>query len=235
MNILINGASISAEYHSWPYHIQKSLNCEMTNLSMPSCGNDYVHDTTISEIGLRKYDLVLVMWPAVSLRTDWKVSDITQFGYDSWTSTHHGNNTEHREHIERDWVFGGCHVVEERQNVPPEMRSLVSRFFSDYYSIVKPPQLMRTALIKMITLESVLKAQGIPYVFMTTAPQKSFERFSHLEKMIDQSNYFNDEHIMTYCKRLGFLDPSDETHPTETGHKAFADLLLEHLKNKKYV
>jgi hypothetical protein len=232
MRILVNGASISAEKHGWPHQLQKLLNCELTNLSVASCGYDYVHDSTVAELSQRSYDLVLVMWPAIAVRTDWKVDDVTQFGSDAWTSAYHaaGNDL-----IESDWIFGGSHIVDESQDIPVEQRSRLSRMFADYYSVVKPPQLIRQSLLRIITLQSVLKSMNIPYVFMNALPTKALPRFSHLYKMIDHDSFFNQDHIMPYCSRHNLLEVGDATHPSEAGHLAYAKLLLNHLTEKSHV
>ena len=82
MRVLVNGASISAQPRGWQHHLQKSLACELTNLSIPGTGYDYVHDTTVVELAKQPYDLVLIMWPAIPTRTDWRVDNIAQFGSD---------------------------------------------------------------------------------------------------------------------------------------------------------
>ena len=232
MRILVNGASISAEKNGWQDQLQKLLNCEMTNLSVPSCGYDYVHDTTIAELSEQTYDMVLIMWPAIAVRTDWKVDDATQFGHDAWTSGYHAAGNDR---IESDWIFGGSHIVDESQDIPAERRSPISRLFADYYSVVKPPQLMRQSLIKLITLQSVLKSMNIPYVFMNAVPTKPFPRFANLYKMIDDDGFYNHEHIMPYCTRHKLLEPGDVSHPSTAGHLAFAELLLQHLQERSHV
>jgi hypothetical protein len=233
MNILINGASNNVGSYAWPYQLQKLLNCELTNLSIPGCGNDYVHDTTINKLGERKYDLVIIMWPSIPLRIDWKVDNIQQFGSDAWTSVYH---TDKSPDAEADWILGGSHIVDESMNIPVENRSILSKKFADFYSVVKPHQLMRSALIKMVSLQGVLKAHGIPHVFTYTAPIKNAQRFNHLEQMLDKEYFYNGEYLTPLCLRKGYYDPDDPMkHATEPGHIEFAELLLEHLKNKKYV
>lgn len=232
MKILVNGASISAEKNGWPQHLQKLLSCELTNLSVASCGYDYVHDSTVAELAQRSYDLVLIMWPAIAVRTDWKVDNVTQFGSDAWTSAYHaaGNDL-----IESDWIFGGSHIVDESQDIPAEQRSPISRVFADYYSVVKPPQLIRQSLLRIITLQSVLKSLNIPYVFMNAMPTKALPRFAHLYEMIDHDSFYTQEYIMPYCTRHNLLEPGDVSHPSTAGHQAFAELLLQHLQERSRV
>ena len=233
MNILINGASNNVGSYAWPYQLQKLLNCELTNLSIPGCGNDYVHDTTINKLGEKKYDLVIIMWPSIPLRTDWKVDVIQQFGPDPWTSAYHIDESPD---AESDWILGASHIVDESMGTPTEYRSFLSKKFADYYSVVKPPQLMRSALIKMVSLQGVLKAHGIPHVFTYTAPIKNAQRFDYLEQMLDKEFFYDGELLTPLCLRKGYYDPDDPMqHATEPGHIEFAELLLEHLKNKKYV
>ena len=238
MRILVNGDSISAKKHGWPYQLQKLLNCELTNLSVPSCGYDYVHDTTIAELSKQPYDIVLIMWPAITVRTDWKVDDAIQFGSDAWTSTYHAQGNDR---IESDWIFGGSHILDESQDIPVEQRSRISRLFADYYSVVKPPQLMQSSLLKIITLQSVLRATNTPYVFMMPSPTRPLPRFLHLYNMIVPDGFYDQEYLMSYCVKNNLMDsrdatnPGDVDYPSEAGHQAFAELLLQHLRAKSYV
>jgi hypothetical protein len=238
MRVLVNGASISAQPQGWQHHLQKSLACELTNLSIPGTGYDYVHDATIAELAKQPYDLVLIMWPAIAIRTDWRVDDIAQFGSDGYTSAYYAKDNPA---IDPDWIMGGGHVLDESLDVPVERRSRISRLFADYYSVVKPPQLIRQSLLRIITLQSVLKSLNIPYAFMMPAPTRPFPRFMHLHEMIDPAGFFDQEHLMPYCVRHNLIDPRDPLNPTdvdypsEAGHRAFAELLLQHLRDRSYV
>jgi hypothetical protein len=205
---------------------------------VPSCGYDYVHDTTIAELSKQPYDIVLIMWPAITVRTDWKVDDAIQFGSDAWTSTYHAQGNDR---IESDWIFGGSHILDESQDIPVEQRSRISRLFADYYSVVKPPQLMQSSLLKIITLQSVLRATNTPYVFMMPSPTRPLPRFLHLYNMLVPDGFYDQEYLMSYCVKNNLMDscdatnPGDVDYPSEAGHQAFAELLLQHLRAKSYV
>jgi hypothetical protein len=232
MRILVNGSSMSAFPEGWQFQLTNTLGAELINLSSTGCGYDYVHDTTIAALAKDTYDLVLIMWPAVSLRTDWKVDCADRFVNESWTSQYHADGNPN---IELDWIYGGNFIVDESTSLPLEKRGAVSRLFADFYSVVKPPQLIRTSIIRIITLQSVLKTRNIPYVFMMPAPMIKHKRFGELDNMIDYTNFFNDEQIMPYCDRNALIDPVDNLHPSIQGHIEFSNLLLEHLRKNSYV
>jgi hypothetical protein len=233
MKILVNGASNNVGSYAWPYQLQKYMDCEVKNLSLPGCGNDYVYETTINELGENKYDLVIVMWPSIALRSDWKVQNSAQFGNDAWASHYHMDKSPD---AESDWIMGGSHIVDESMEIPAEQRSDISKLFGSYYSVVKPPQLMRTALIKMVGLQGVLKTLGTPYVFTYTAPMKSIQRYQHLEQMLDRDCFYDGEYLTPLCIRKGYYDPADPMkHATEPGHVEYAGLMYDFLKKKSYV
>jgi len=233
MRLLVNGASNNVGPKAWPYQLQKILDCEITNLSIPGCGNDYIHESTINELGKQKYDLAIIMWPSIPLRSDWKVDNIHQFGSDAWTSVYHKDSCPD---AEDDWIMGGSHIVDESMAVPTENRSSLSRLFADYYSVVKAPQLMRSSLIKMVGVYGVLKSLNIPFVFTYTAPMNSIQRFKHIEELMDKECFYDGEYMTPMCVRKGYYDPTDPMkHATEPGHIEFAGMMHEFLKRKGYV
>lgn len=233
MRLLVNGASNNVGPSAWPYKLQKLLDCELTNLSVPGCANDYVHDTTINELGKQQYDLVIIMWPSIPLRVDWKVDNVHQFGSDAWTSQFHKDQCPE---AEDDWVMGGSHIVDESMEVPRENRSELSKKFADFYSVVKAPQLMRSALIKMVSVHGVLKSLNIPFVFTYTAPVNSIQRYRHIENMMDKDCFYDGEYMTPMCVRKGYFDPNDPMkHATEPGHIEYARLMYDYLKRKGHV
>jgi len=242
MKILVNGSSLSAQPDTWPYQLQKRLSCDMINLSMPGCGNDYVHDTTISQVALNSYDLVLIMWPMVPTRTDWAIDTVPLLmdntDSNGFVSEWYAANLvpeSSRHHIERNWIFGMSHIIDQHQQTPPERRSAVSNIFSEYYQHVRAPQLFRTSLLRTITLQNTLKQMAVPFVFMLNCQFDRLPRFAHINSLIDWDCYYTDQHLSDYAKQHGLIDPSDPLHVLEQAHIEFADLLIEHLRDRNYV
>lgn len=125
MKILVNGCSFSRGPISWPYYLQELLNCELVNLAQSGAGNSYIHESTVSELVHREYDLVIIMWSGLS-RLDFKVEQVAQFSKTPFTSDYqHRQNdwpgkviipVNDQDYVEKDWVFG-CGILNNEQEL----------------------------------------------------------------------------------------------------------------------
>ena len=235
MNILINGSSLSRGKSSWPYFLMDKLDPShnLVNLACAGSGNTYLHESTVSEVSLRSYDLVIIQWAYMN-RLDFRVKDIDSFDDSEYTSKAQIkwndwpekkiwpiNDTEY---IQDNWVFG-CGYINT-----PEVPSL-NRLFGDYYKHTTDDEHVFSGLIKMISLQNTLKALDIPYLFTTYRPIKQFPRFENLYKLLDLSKFYDGEHLYTTAMNNDkALDETD--HPLEFVHKIYADNLYDHLTAK---
>jgi hypothetical protein len=257
MKILVNGASISAQANGWPVQLQKKLNCELTNLSMPACGYTYVHETTVEQISREKFDLVLIMWPEVIMRMDWKINNPAEFDKQWWNSktlsgiygTHENYNKSMLDHIPMDWIHsqgylegrtsqlnrpGQSNIVKHKEFYNANNDS-ISKLFESYYSVVKFPQFVYQGVIKMISLQGVLQSMNIPYVFMHLEPIKEHIRFKELYKLLDYTNFYNDVYLKKLAVEKGWIRSDNPNYPTDQAYDEFAGLLCQYLIKKKYV
>jgi hypothetical protein len=226
MNLLVNGASISRGPDSWPYYLQNLLGCNLVNLSMAGCGNTYIHETTIGEIGRRHYDLVLIMWAECG-RMDFRVDDIAKFSDSKNTSLYQSQQNDwptkivepinDQDYVEKNWIFSLGTMRGERNDS-------VSKIFLPCHTVTSYRQVLESEYIRMISLQSVLKTQNIPYLFMHWRPIKTFKRFDHLMGMVDWSRVLEDPNLETISKQNSWL-ADDGIHPDAQAHEYFAQHL----------
>ena len=241
MKVLVNGASLSAGPWTWPYRLKEMLNCDMTNLAIPAVGNTYVQESTVSELAKNKYDLVLIMWSEGVNRTEWRVDNVEQFDDQQWTSKNmaeiklgHGNNDY--DAIQKDWILSAGYLIDRYQKkIPDEQQSTINQLFADYYSVVKNSQAVSHELIRMISLQGILKSMNIPYVFMFSSPISHHVKHLELYRLINWAEFYSDVHIKPLCRDNGWLTTDAVPYPNDTGNREFARLLLEYLKKKNYV
>jgi len=232
MNILVNGASISRGPDSWPYFLKELLGCELVNLAMAGCGNTYIHETTISEISQRKYDLVLVMWAECG-RMDFRVDDIAKFSDSHHTSIYQSAQNDwpskivrpidDQDYVEKNWIFslGSMRGHEDS----------VSEIFRPCHAITGHKEILKSEYIRMISLQSVLKEKKIPYLFMHWRPIKKFSRFEHLYNLLDWNNVYQDDSLEQIAERNNWT-LEDGKHPTSDGHKYYANLLYQRITSE---
>ena len=113
-NVLVNGCSFSRGPMSWPYYLQFEYGFNLVNLAQAAAGNLYIHNSTISELGCRKYDLVLIMWSGLD-RVDCQVDNIDFFCQTPYTSLTQSQRNDwpekivqpinDQDYIEKNWVF----------------------------------------------------------------------------------------------------------------------------------
>jgi hypothetical protein len=234
MDILVNGSSMSRGAGSWPYYLQESLNCNLVNLALGRSGNTYIHDSTISELSQRKYDMVLIMW-ATEGRIDMRVKSIDQFSDSTDTSTHQSlmndwpskqvHPINDQDYVQKDWIFS----FNKSQNAKVDS---VYNTLMPLHKLVDHAQYMESDLIKMISLQGVLKSLNIPYKFMFWWDFKKFSRFDNYYNMIDWSNIYLGTSLETIGKKNNWYH-ADGTHFNEHANELYAKHLAEYLLNEQ--
>jgi hypothetical protein len=243
MKILINGSSVSSgtkktyldpntgfltfAQPTWPYCLRKKINCDITNLALPGAGNTYIHNSTITEISQRSYDLVLIMWTDFN-RLDYRVQNFEQFSSLNYTSKQQSALIPNNEieYIQQDWIF----FLDYRNgNLNPQLAQLFG-----YNEFVNADIQYSTSLINTISLQGVLKSLNIPYRFMFYKGPVGLHRFSHLNNLIDWQNVINDPHLFSLAHKNNWWDHSTN-HPTDEAYSAYADILADYLKNQELI
>ena len=209
----------------------------MVNLAVAGAGNTYIHETTVSEISQRSYDLVLIMWTDFD-RTDVRVADPKLFSSLNYTSRAQSkpdpsNFLNHltidTERIQQDWIFSG----EYRQSKTKQPGGNVEKLFSHRDFSSSNIQL-ENSLIRIISLQSVLKTMNIPYKFMFYKPLVGQHRYPDLVKLIDQQNVIAEPYLFLLAYKNNWWNKST-THPTIDAYSAYADVLVEYLKGQKLI
>ena len=225
MKILVNGTSVNIGPHTWPNHLQKKLNCEIINLSRGYAGNTYIHDSTLSEISERTYDLVIINWTFFG-RADFKTKYLIP-PTDEWTVS---NPNYHL--LQKNWLFG------KQPNDLGEIANYTDPLIKHHELVCNNKILsVSNTLTNVISLQSILKSQNIPYVFSFyfDTHQTFTSRYPRLCQMIDWDHvhpYF----LHSIAKNNNWWDDSDnDGHPTEQAHQYYADLLLDHINTKNLI
>jgi hypothetical protein len=231
MKLLVNGSSISRGPLSWPYRVQQALDCDMVNLSMAGSGNTYIHEATVSELAQRKYDLVLLQW-APFTRFDFKVKDIGLFKNTIYTSDCQIKQNDwpekqvypvnDQDYAEPDWVFGCGYGNQDKDP------NLV-RAFEGFYHFAKPNEYMYHTLMKMISMQSYLKVNNIPYLFCFGRPFLYLEKHQHLTNQLDHDMMFTEQYLLGLAKEYDWFE-DDGAHPNAEAYECFAQALTEKIK-----
>lgn len=208
-HVLVNGCSFSRGPISWPYYLQTKLNFNLVNLALGGAGNKYIHDSTITELSRRKYDHVFVMWTGLQ-RNDVQVADIAQFDQcvtsakqvleNDWDSKPVWPVND-QDYVEKDWVFIGLDN--------PYIKSIK---FAEYIKYRNLSNEIQQTLLYMITLQAVLKEQGIPYTFSFFTDYTKELAGSSLYNMLDFDNICTTDNIHSIAKTIGSYDV-DGYHP----------------------
>jgi len=225
--VLVNGCSFSRGPNSWPYHLQKIYDFNLVNLAQAGAGNSYIHESTIEEISYRAYDFVIIMWTGLA-RMDFKVENITQFKNSKYTSQYQKTRNDwpqktiypvnDQDYVDDSWVFG-CGFMNNEQTM------VNANLFNGLYKHMDIQQFVYHALIKMISLQSFLKAQNIPYVFTFYNDYVEDLKTNKLYELLDQNNIFAGENIFTLAQKYNDLD--DTNHPMDKTHAEWATLLKD--------
>ena len=229
-NLLVNGCSFSRGPDSWPYFLNAN---HLVNLAQSGAGNTYILESTISELVTRSYDLVIIMWSGIS-RIDINVEQIDLFNKSKYTSHYQLTQNDwptkiiypinDQNYVDPNWIFGCGHINQE-----PAMIS--SKAFKSLYKYQGTEQLTRSLIIKMISLQNILKQLNVPYFFTFFQDyENELKQFQSLYKLLDQNYIVNHQNINTITKKNNWFD-LDGVHPGILAHKQWADILLSKIEN----
>jgi hypothetical protein len=222
--LLVNGCSFSRGPGSWPYFLS---GYDVVNLAQAGAGNTYIHETTIAELTKRSYDFVIVMWSGLN-RIDIKVADISMFSQSTYTSQYqHKQNdwpekiiipVNDQDYVEKDWVFGWRHL--NNGSVTTHYR-----MFEQIYRHADERQFVYGGLIKMISLQNVLKQMKIPYLFTFYQDyEETLKMHPSLYNALDHTRIYNQENIYNITKKNNWF-ADDNSHPGIPAHQAWASLI----------
>jgi hypothetical protein len=201
MNILINGASVSYEPKNYTDYLRHYLDCKIVNISRKGAGCTYIHESTTEEILQRQYDLAIISWPAYLQRIDLRIApEVIENKFSGKMYTSAGqiqdniwakklNANDENTLSQKDWIFSwGYHA--------PKLRTPdVEELFDPYYKYTSFQQHLVQSYVRIISLQSILKAQGIPYRFMFMKPLVGQQRYPYLYNSIDQTNVITESTV----------------------------------------
>lgn len=227
MNVLINGTCLSRGPGSWPYHLQTLLSADMINLSLAGVGNNYVFESSMRELCRRSYDLVILTW-TTSHHVTLRVDDINRFSDSKNTSLYQSSMNDwpekivspvnDQDRVEKDWIMNVGNMAGSRDTV--------SRYFDHYLAYEKFPQSLERDLTHIIAMQSFLKVNSVPYVFLYTRSIKRYRRFDYLYQQIDWSRWYLDRDLKTISTQEDSRYSSDDARwANEEGHRLYASLL----------
>jgi len=251
MKILINGSSVSAGFvewqltdpatkqiqpfqPTWPARLEEKINCDMVNLAVAGAGNTYIHDSTIDELSQRSYDLVLIMWSDYQ-RLDYRVRNPENFNARKLRYTSMAQSNTARlppelaskfQHICQDWIFS-CDY--DNGSTEPILADLFG-----YATYTNPRLQLHNSLLKIISLQSVLKSLGIPYRFMFYRPFPELNEFKKLSSLIDWDKFMPEPYLYSHAHSIGEWD-EPSLHPTPAAYDSYADLVVKYLKDQKLI
>ena len=229
-NILVNGCSFSRGPGSWPYFLK---NATVTNLAQAGAGNTYIHETTVAELAQRSYNFVVIMWTGIH-RVDFKVSNIDHFANSAYTSRYQSlqndwaekviNPINDQDYVEKNWVFGCGHLNNENAMTKTQM-------FNSVYRYLDGPEFGYNFLVKLISLQSLLKQMNIPYVFTFYQDYvDQLQQHSALYQLLDQQHIYNEQNISQIMKLNNWYSV-DRFHPGPQAHRVWATLIDNFIDN----
>jgi hypothetical protein len=229
LNILVCGTSIALPVSwgqkTWVHYLKQQLNCEIVNLSRVGCGSQYIHDSVITEVIERNYDLVIVSWNSFNNILEVR-SRIKQKIFD-WDII--GGNP-HAEYLQSDWIWNHVpdHAIEDELDV-----GIKRDFFNAYLNLGQGDHEtgIKNTLVNVISLQNTLKALDLPYMF--TFPRKllRLKRHEHYHKLVDWS-LVDDHHLYTDARRMRHWE---NNHPTEAAYQWYADEVYQFLSTKNLI
>lgn len=234
LRLLVNGTCLSRGPGSWPYFLESQLQAHMVNLSVAGVGNSYVFESTMRELCRRTYDLVVLTW-STSHHVAVRVDDIEQFRDSKNTSLHQSSVNDwpekiespvnDQDYVEKNWIMNVGSMT--------GIRDSVSRFFDFYHTYVKFPQSLERDLTNIIAMQSFLRCQNTPYLFVYTRPIKRYQRFDYLYRQIDWSAWYLEHSLPTIAQlENGRYSSNDDLWVNTDGHRLYADLLCQHIQNQ---
>jgi hypothetical protein len=210
------------------------LDCELVNLSLAGSANSLIHDTTITELSKRQYDLVIIVWPE-SHHDAVKVKDITKFAGSPNTSLHQSSMNDwpekqiipvnDQDYVDKNWILS---------NAYQHHHDNVAQFFKDYFGAVGTSPLVESNLLKIISVQGFLKSINQPYLFLYGRSFTKFKKFDNLYRLIDWDNFYTEETLTEIAsKNNNELMGSDDKYPNADGHRYYASLIADRIKAMK--
>ena len=230
VNVLVNGASLCRGPNSWPYFLSELCNFNLVNLSQAGAGNQYIHNSTMSELYERSYDLVIIMWTEFKC-VDMQVEDISYFSSSPYTSMYQSKMNDwpekivypfnDQEIVQKDWVFGVGHI-----NGDKTLKNI--KIFDSIYRYIGLKQLVHQSVLHMLSLQNTLKTLNIPYIFLYGNDCIDTLKSNRLYEFIDQNNVFCEDFILSITQRLNDF-AEDKLHPGDKAHKEWALMLQKYI------
>lgn len=223
---MINGCSFTRGPIAWPYYLKSINQTQFTNLALSSAGNTYIHEATVAELAKRKYSGVIIMWSGLT-RVDTQVASPEYFQNTVYKSQYQYKTNDWPEKIvepindsdfvDQSWVFGLGHVNQDKT-------IFTSGLFQGTYKYLDIEQFAFHLLIKIISLQSVLKSLGIPYIFTLYQPyQNILKQQKDLVQLVDWDNFFIDKNIFEMARLNNDLD--QDGHPGLLTNQQWAEML----------
>lgn len=232
MNILTNGNSFSRGPGAWPNHVAQWYGADLVNLAQAGAGNTYIRHTTMAELQIRNYDLVLIMWSGLKW-LDIQVSDIDSFDRSIYTSKHQSQQNDwpekivepvnDQDYVQKNWVFGSGYLNQEKE-------ILNLGLFEKLYLHQDRPQHLERSFHDMLCLESYLKSRNIPYAFAFY--QNYVDSMGSLVNGLDWNHIYNKTNIMDVTRQLNDYD-TDGLHPGLKAQQSWALDFYQFLKSLK--
>lgn len=165
MNILVSGCSFTQwpEYPGgpnicWPRFLQEiNPNNQITNVAEAAAGNQYICDSIIRKVLEQRPDHVIVMWSGVS-RLDY----LTSLEDAAWDALFDSYGFYRRLPGNKlGWIFSGGQMGTWFKN------PVAHKMFYEMYKVSSELSLASINLMEIVKLQNFLKAQNIPYHFMS--------------------------------------------------------------------
>jgi hypothetical protein len=206
------GDELDDIYMAWPYRLASLLNYQVVNLGQSGCSNTSIFRRTISEIANapESYDLVVIGWTSPG-RIELK--DHVGVAYDIWP---------------------GFQVHGDFFTMHPWREELVT-YLNKYHNV---EYLFEQYVINVLSLQSYLKANNIPYVMLDITGKDYYKKSSppdtRLIQQIDKNNFIGwgwDGFGMTEMAKGCPRGPKG--HPLAEGHQKIANQIYTFINDNK--
>lgn len=165
MKFLISGCSFTQwpEYPGgpnicWPRYFQEqNPQIEIKTVAEAAAGNQYIADSVIRNVSEERPDHVIVMWSGVS-RLDY----LTSLADPAWDALYDSYGFYRRLPGNRlGYIFSGGRMGTWFKN------PVAHKMFNEMYKVSSDTSLGYINLMEIVKTQNYLKAQGIPYHFMS--------------------------------------------------------------------
>jgi len=245
INLCTVGCSFTyAQQRGWPKMLADRIpdalgqEVKLHNNGHPGAGNRYIGDKLILDSVWTKPDLAIIMWSGLT-RKDVSVdhedktimSALDGYGFVRWS----GHQTSYI-------LSGGANGSWQHH---PATREI----FNPLYKYSNERSMAQDTLVSIISLQSYLKQQNIPYIMSSYVNYWTQEKqvaqldfgigqFADLKYLVDQIDF--DSWVFANNRRDGIYElardrndlEGDGFHPGFDTHAVWADLLLTDIKNK---